>query len=180
MVGSICWYCVHAVPSERAGCSWSRFFIFVEGSEYEEKVLPKGEVLYVMSKCPKFEYDVSLDKCLVTGGYGKERRPSDWYQLKEVSEVLGVWGTKVKQLAAEGHLICVDGRYDPKSVEKVLARFKEEEGYITSAEAGEILGVSRNRAYNIAKEGKIPYIRSLKNSKVLMKREDVYAYRGER
>ena len=66
---SLCWTCIHAVPSNEqgTGCSWSRSVgkIPVEGSEYKEKIVfPRNNnvsrkaVLKIITRCPKYRQDV--------------------------------------------------------------------------------------------------------------------------
>ncbi|MCI8336959.1 MAG: hypothetical protein HFI72_07395 [Peptococcaceae bacterium] len=65
---SLCWTCIHAVPSpeQGTGCSWSRSVgkIPVEGSEYKEKItfpwdnnVRRKVVLKIITKCPKYQWD---------------------------------------------------------------------------------------------------------------------------
>ena len=63
---SLCWSCIHAVPSmeKGTGCSWSRSVgkIPVKGCEYAEKVCYGNYnggklVLKTMTKCPQYSQD---------------------------------------------------------------------------------------------------------------------------
>ena len=47
-----CWDCVHAVPDETHGCSWSNFLKPVEGWQAE-----KTDISYHVISCPLFEKD---------------------------------------------------------------------------------------------------------------------------
>lgn len=67
-VESLCWTCIHAVPSPEkgTGCIWSRSCgkIPVEGSEYVERVVSycngsgrDTKTLRIMTMCPKYKWD---------------------------------------------------------------------------------------------------------------------------
>lgn len=67
---SLCWTCIHAVPSNEkgTGCSWSRSYGItpVEGCEYKEKAVTnsdngkkRGVTLRTITRCPQYEWDRS-------------------------------------------------------------------------------------------------------------------------
>lgn len=72
MIDSLCWTCIHAVPSPKkgTGCNWSRSCgeIPVKGSEYAEKIVSpcknkshKRVALKIMTRCPKYERDTKAE-----------------------------------------------------------------------------------------------------------------------
>ena len=179
MVESICWGCINAVPSNvrGVGCSWSRRLELVEGSEYVIRH-SGGEDLVVMTACPLYRLDVGLVFGEVSGD--EIVVIDEWLGLDESCEALGVSRNKVRSLVAAGRLRCVSGKYSPSDIEDLLDEFASEVGMIGRDEAGRILGVTGNRAYCLAKEGKIPYRVSVRDSRVLMRVEDVLAYKARR
>lgn len=70
---SLCWSCIHAVPSKEkgTGCIWSRSVgeIPVDGCEYKEKItfprdnnIIRKAVLKIMTKCPEYQQDVKAGR----------------------------------------------------------------------------------------------------------------------
>ena len=70
---SLCWTCIHAVPSQEkgTGCNWSRSCgeVPVKGSAYEEKTVSPcngnghdTKVLRIMTKCPKYKGDTKVGR----------------------------------------------------------------------------------------------------------------------